>query len=106
MMVPAAPPRMERRSASVRNWAATWRRLAPSARRPPISDDVAFAPLTAVQDTLTGYGSINQIVVQAKSTQQLSAAQTEVTQILNQVAPPAAGSASASNFNVINQGSI
>jgi putative ABC transport system permease protein len=69
-------------------------------------DDVAFAPLTAVQDTLTGYGSINQIVVQAKSRQQLNAAQTEVTQILNQVDPPTPGSASASNFNVINQGSI
>jgi putative ABC transport system permease protein len=69
-------------------------------------DDVAFAPLTAVQDTLTGYGSINQIVVQAKSTQQLTAAQTEVTQILGQVDPPTPGSASASNFNVINQGSI
>src|SRR5205807_9095748 len=41
-------------------------------------DDVAFAPLTAVQGTLTGYGSINQIVVQAKSEQQLGAAQTEV----------------------------
>jgi putative ABC transport system permease protein len=69
-------------------------------------DDVAFAPLTAVQDTLTGYGSVNQIVVQAKSTQQLSAAQTEVTQVLNQVDPPTPGSASTSNFNVINQGSI
>jgi putative ABC transport system permease protein len=69
-------------------------------------DDVAFAPLTAAQDTLTGYGSINQIVVQAKSPQQLGAAQTEVTQILNQVAPPPPGSPSASNFNVINQGSI
>ncbi|HWF34237.1 MAG TPA: ABC transporter permease [Solirubrobacteraceae bacterium] len=68
-------------------------------------DDVAFAPLTAVQDTLTGYGSINQIVVQAKSTQQLTAAQTEITQILNQVSPPAPGSTST-NFNVINQGSI
>jgi putative ABC transport system permease protein len=69
-------------------------------------DDVAFAPLTAVQDTLTGYGSVNQIVVQAKSTQQLTAAQTEITQILNQVSPPAPGSSSASNFTVINQGSI
>jgi putative ABC transport system permease protein len=69
-------------------------------------DDVAFAPLTAVQDTLTGYGSVNQIVVQAKSTQQLTAAQTEITGILNQVSPPPSGSASASNFNVINQGSI
>jgi putative ABC transport system permease protein len=69
-------------------------------------DDVAFAPLTAVQDTLTGYGSINQIVIQAKSRQQLNAAQTEVTGILNQVSPPTPGSASTSNFNVINQGSI
>jgi putative ABC transport system permease protein len=68
-------------------------------------DDVVFAPLTAVQDTLTGYGSVSQIVVQAKSSQQLNAAQTEVTGILNQVDPPTPGS-STSNFNVINQGSI
>jgi putative ABC transport system permease protein len=72
-------------------------------------DDVAFAPLTAVQDTLTGYGSINQIVVQAKSEQQLGAAQTEVTGILNQLDPPTVSgtnSSQASNFQVINQGSI
>jgi len=69
-------------------------------------DDVAFAPLTAVQDTLTGYGSISQIVVQAKSEPQLSAAQTEVTNILNQLDPPNPGSGGTSNFNVINQGSI
>jgi putative ABC transport system permease protein len=68
-------------------------------------DDVAIAPLTAVQDTLTGYGSISQIVVQAKSSQQLSAAQTEVTSILAQVDPSPPGS-TTSNFNVINQGSI
>jgi putative ABC transport system permease protein len=72
-------------------------------------DDVAFAPLTAVQDTLTGYGAINQIVVQAKSEQQLGAAQTEVTTILNQLDPPTAGGTSSgqpSDFQVINQGSI
>jgi putative ABC transport system permease protein len=69
-------------------------------------DDVGMAPLTAVQDTLTGYGSINQIVVQAKSRDALNAAQTEVTNILNQVDPPTPGSASTSNFNVINQSSI
>ena len=68
-------------------------------------DDVAIAPLTAVQDTLTGYGNISQIVVQAKSRGQLNAAQTEVTNILNQLDPPAVGSTS-SNFNVINQSSI
>ena len=69
-------------------------------------DDVAVAPLTAVQDTLTGYGTVNQIVVAAQSRQQLGAAQTEVTNILNQLNPPAPGSGAASNFNVINQGSI
>jgi putative ABC transport system permease protein len=69
-------------------------------------DDVAFAPLTAVQDTLTGYGSISQIVVQAKSEPQLNAAQTEVTGILNQLDPTTPGSGETSNFNVVNQGSI
>ncbi len=69
-------------------------------------DDVAIAPLTAVQDTLTGYGNISQIVVQAKSRGQLNAAQTEVTSILNQLDPPSAGSLGTNNFNVINQSSI
>jgi putative ABC transport system permease protein len=68
-------------------------------------DDVAFAPLSAVQDTLTGYGAISSITVQAKSRAQLNAAQTEVTDILNQLLPTPAGSESSS-FEVINQGSI
>ena len=55
-------------------------------------DDTVIAPLTAVQDTLTGYGNIDQIVVQAKSRDQLDAAQTEVTDILNQLDPPSADS--------------
>jgi putative ABC transport system permease protein len=69
-------------------------------------DDVAVAPLTAVQDTLTGYGTIDQIIVQAKSRGQLNAAQTEVTNILNKLDPPSADSLGTSNFNVINQSSI
>jgi putative ABC transport system permease protein len=68
-------------------------------------DDVGVAPLTAVQDTLTGYGSINSITVQAKSRDQLSAAQTEVTDILDQ-RHPTTGTSTTSSFNVINQGSI
>jgi putative ABC transport system permease protein len=68
-------------------------------------DDVVMAPLTAVQDTLTGYGDVSQIVVQAKSRDQLSAAQTEVTNILTPLLPATPGSTSSS-FNVINQGSI
>ena len=69
-------------------------------------DDTAIAPLTAVQDTLTGYGNVDQIVVQAKSRGQLNAAQTEVTNILNQLDPPSASSGGTSNFTVINQSSI
>jgi putative ABC transport system permease protein len=72
-------------------------------------DDVAIAPLSAVQDTLTGYGSINQIVVQANSRGQLNAAQVEVTDVLNQLSPPTAATqrtGASSNFNVINQSSI
>ena len=67
-------------------------------------DDVAFAPITAVQDTLTGYGSINSITVQAKSQSALNAAQAEVTSIIEQrhqitdTANP--------GFQVINQGSL
>ncbi len=68
-------------------------------------DDVVIAPLTAVQDTLTGYGSLSQIIVQANSRAVLNAAQTEVTDILNQL-HPTTSSSSSSSFNVINQGSI
>jgi putative ABC transport system permease protein len=67
-------------------------------------DDVAIAPLTAVQDTLTGYGDIDQIVVQAASRDQLDAAQSEVTSILaerNDITDLA-----SPGFQVINQGSI
>ncbi|HEY2772061.1 MAG TPA: ABC transporter permease [Solirubrobacteraceae bacterium] len=68
-------------------------------------DDLAVGPLTAIEDTVSGYGSISQITVQAKSRTQLSAAQTEVTDILNKLIPPSPGSTSSS-FQVINQGSI
>jgi putative ABC transport system permease protein len=69
-------------------------------------DDVGVAPLTAVQDTLTGYGSVSQILVRAKSRDALNAAQTEVTGILNQLDPPSASSGGTSNFQVINQAQV
>ena len=69
-------------------------------------DDVAIAPYTSVQDTLTGYAGFSQILVQANSRKALNAAQTEVTDILNQLDPVTAGSEQTSNFNIINQGSI
>jgi putative ABC transport system permease protein len=69
-------------------------------------DDIAAAPVSTVQELLTGYGSIDQILVQAKAADALNAAQTEVTDILNQLDPVAAGSDSTSNFEVVNQSSI
>jgi putative ABC transport system permease protein len=69
-------------------------------------DDIAVGPLTAVQDTLTGYGPISQILVQATSSNSLDAAQTEVTDILNQLDPPSTSSGDESNFEVVNQGSV
>jgi putative ABC transport system permease protein len=69
-------------------------------------DDVVFAPLTAVQDSLSGYGSINQIVVQAKNEKSLDAAQAEVTSILDTRHDIDASDSSSSSLTVINQGSI
>jgi len=68
-------------------------------------DDVVIAPLTAVQDTLAGYGGLSQIIVRANSRGVLNAAQTEVTDILDQ-RHPTTGSSTSSSFQVINQGSI
>ncbi len=50
---------------------------------PQDQDDRVLAPLTAVQDTLTGYGSLSAISVQAKDAESVSTAQAEVEDILN-----------------------
>jgi putative ABC transport system permease protein len=67
-------------------------------------DDVAIAPITAVEDSLTGFGSISEIIVQAKSESALNAASAEVTGILDGLHH--ISSTSTSNFTVINQGSL
>jgi putative ABC transport system permease protein len=69
-------------------------------------DDVVVAPITTVESVLTGYGSISSILVVADATDALNAAQTEVTDILNEVDPPTASSGSTSNFDVVNQSSV
>ena len=46
-------------------------------------NDVAIAPLTAVQQSLTGYGPLGQIIVQATGSDTVNQAQNEVTTILN-----------------------
>ena len=67
-------------------------------------DDVVLAPITAVEDTLSGYGSLSSITVQGKSSSSLDAAQAEVTAILEQrhnVTDP-----TDPGFQVANQASI
>ena len=68
-------------------------------------DDIAFAPMTAVQDVLTGYGSgLSSITIEAKDADSLDAAQSEVTTILTErkhVTDP-----TNPGFQVINQGSV
>ncbi|MGA2166483.1 MAG: ABC transporter permease [Solirubrobacteraceae bacterium] len=67
-------------------------------------DEVVAAPITTVQDSLSGYGPIDSITVEATSESALSSAEAEVTQILEQrhkvkdTAEP--------GFDVINQGSL
>ncbi len=67
-------------------------------------DDVVMAPISTVEGTLTGYGSLSSITVQAVSQSALNAAEGEVTQILEErhritnTAEP--------GFRVLNQGSL
>jgi putative ABC transport system permease protein len=67
-------------------------------------DDVVLAPITAIQDAITGYGPINSITVQARSQKALTAAQAEVTSILTQRLKVA--DTTNLPFQVINQGAI
>ncbi|GAA3237641.1 ABC transporter permease [Dactylosporangium siamense] len=46
-------------------------------------NDVAMAPVSAVQESLTGYGSLNQILIEATAPGDVTEAQNEVTAILN-----------------------
>jgi putative ABC transport system permease protein len=67
-------------------------------------DDVVMAPISTVQDSLTGVGQIDSITVQATSESSLNSAESEVTQILEErhkiknTAEP--------GFSVLNQGSL
>jgi putative ABC transport system permease protein len=47
-------------------------------------DDVVMAPITTVQDSLTGYGAIDSITVEATSESTIDAAEAEVKQIIDE----------------------
>ncbi|HEV2924206.1 MAG TPA: ABC transporter permease [Solirubrobacteraceae bacterium] len=67
-------------------------------------DDVVMAPISTVEDSLTGYGTIDSITVEAKSQSSLNAAEAEVSSIIDErhkitnTAEP--------GFRVLNQGSL
>jgi putative ABC transport system permease protein len=67
-------------------------------------DDVVIAPLTAVEDSVSGYGAISNITVQGRSAATLDAAQAEVTSILE--TRHKVTDTSDPGFQVINQGSV
>ncbi|GAA0844050.1 ABC transporter permease [Streptosporangium amethystogenes subsp. fukuiense] len=48
------------------------------------ADDVAIVPLPAVQQSLTGFGALGSIIVQATGADATDSAQAEVTAVLNQ----------------------
>jgi putative ABC transport system permease protein len=67
-------------------------------------DDVVMAPISTVQDSLTGFGAIDSITVQATSQSSLNAAEAEVTQTLEE--RHKIKDTSEPGFEVLNQGSL
>jgi putative ABC transport system permease protein len=47
-------------------------------------DDGVIAPITAVEDTLAGYGEVSQIAVEATGKDTVAAAEAQITQILDE----------------------
>ena len=66
---------------------------------PNDADDRVLAPLTTVQDTLSGYGQLSSVSVQATSADTVSLAQAEVQDVLNGRHHVTAANADYSVFN-------
>ncbi|MER5861836.1 ABC transporter permease [Kitasatospora sp. NPDC002040] len=67
-------------------------------------DDVVIAPLPTVQNAFTGFGSVNQILVQASSADATTEAQAEISRVLlgaHAIADPA-----KADFRISNQTSL
>ncbi|MFJ3787954.1 ABC transporter permease [Kitasatospora sp. NPDC090091] len=67
-------------------------------------DDVVIAPLPTVQNAFTGFGSVNQILVQATSAETTTAAQAEITRVL--LGTHAIADPSKADFRISNQASL
>lgn len=67
-------------------------------------DDVVIAPLPTVQNAFTGFGPVNQILVQAANADSTTAAQSEITRVLlgtHAIADPA-----KADFRITSQASL
>ena len=67
-------------------------------------NDIAVAPVSAVQESLTGYGSLNQLLIQATSPDTVTDAQSEITTILNQKLNVTGSTTSA--YRILNQSQL
>lgn len=67
-------------------------------------DDVVVAPLPTVQNAFTGFGSVSQILVEAKSADATTAAQSEITSVL--MARHGIKDPAALDFRVASQASL
>ncbi|MEV7185896.1 ABC transporter permease [Kitasatospora sp. NPDC093102] len=67
-------------------------------------DDVVIAPLPTVQNAFTGFGSVNQILVQASSADSTTAAQSEITRVL--LGTHAIADPSKADFRITSQASL
>ncbi|MFD0397079.1 ABC transporter permease [Kitasatospora sp. NPDC127121] len=67
-------------------------------------DDVVIAPLPTVQNAFTGFGSVNQILVQASSADSTTAAQAEITRVL--LGTHAIADPTKADFRITSQSSL
>ena len=68
------------------------------------ADNSAIVPLSTLQETLTGYGSLNNIVVEAQTAGDVNAVESEITSILDRLEDVT--SSTNANFEVLNQASL
>jgi putative ABC transport system permease protein len=67
-------------------------------------NDIAIAPVSTVQEALTGYGAINQLLIQATGPDDVDDAQAEVTAILNRELK--VSSANTTAYRILNQAQL
>jgi len=68
------------------------------------ADDTAIIPLSTMQQSITGYGTLNQIIAEATGATTTTAAQSEITSILD--ARHSITSTASADFRIQNQASL